>query len=150
LMVNEKLSLTTTLITKLLTNPLARSQSTADSGDQSPASAPVHHTGRLSMAWRGSGVRVSSRRPRRGASGAGDPVVLPTARAMCTRTPSPVDSSSSRPRTFRAGRAPRLPQGPAAWRPLCSARWGVLAGRTAPHPRASSTSAAPVLAIRCL
>jgi hypothetical protein len=50
-MVNEKLSLTTTLITKLLTNPLAQSQSTADSCDQSSASAPVHHTGRLSMAW---------------------------------------------------------------------------------------------------
>ena len=55
---NDKVSLTTTLITKLLTNPLARSPSTADAGDQSPASGPVHHTGRLSMAWKRSGVRV--------------------------------------------------------------------------------------------
>jgi hypothetical protein len=46
------------LITKLLTNPLARSRSTADTGDQSPASGPVHHTGRQSMAWKRSGVRV--------------------------------------------------------------------------------------------
>jgi hypothetical protein len=44
--------LTTTLITKLLTNPLSQSQSTTDPGDRSPASAPVHHTGRLSMAWK--------------------------------------------------------------------------------------------------
>ena len=44
--------LTTTLITKLLTNPLAQSRSTADSDDQSPASGPVHFTGQLSMAWK--------------------------------------------------------------------------------------------------
>jgi hypothetical protein len=44
--------ITTTLVTKLLTNPLAQSRSTADAGDQSPGSAPVHHTGRLSMAWK--------------------------------------------------------------------------------------------------
>jgi hypothetical protein len=50
--------LTRTLLTKLLTNPLAQSQSTTDTGDRSPASAPVHHTGRLSMAWKRSGVRV--------------------------------------------------------------------------------------------
>ena len=43
---------TMTLITKLLTNPLPQSQSTADSGDQSPASESVHLTGRLSMAWK--------------------------------------------------------------------------------------------------
>jgi hypothetical protein len=48
---NEKLSLTTRLITKMLTNPLAQSRSTADSGYQSPASGPDHLTGRLSMAW---------------------------------------------------------------------------------------------------
>jgi hypothetical protein len=47
---NEKVSLTTTLIAKLLTNPLAQSRSTADAGDQSQASGPVHQTGRLSMA----------------------------------------------------------------------------------------------------
>jgi hypothetical protein len=41
----------TTLITKLPTNQLAHSRSTADAGDQSPASGLVHHTGRLSMAW---------------------------------------------------------------------------------------------------
>jgi hypothetical protein len=55
---NEKVSLTTTLITKLLTNPLARSRSTEDAGDQSPASEPLHHTARLSMAWKSSGDRV--------------------------------------------------------------------------------------------
>src|SRR5688572_1043692 len=49
---NENVSLTTTLITKLLTNPLAQSRSTADASDQSPASGPVHDTGRLSMAWK--------------------------------------------------------------------------------------------------
>jgi hypothetical protein len=42
---NEKVSLTTRLITKLLTNPLAQSRSTADAGDQSPGSGPVHHAG---------------------------------------------------------------------------------------------------------
>jgi hypothetical protein len=52
---NEKLSLTTTLITKLLTNALAQSQSAADSGDQSPSSGPANLTGRLSMAWKRSG-----------------------------------------------------------------------------------------------
>ncbi len=52
---NEKVNLTTTLLTKLLTNPLAQSRSTADSGDQSPASRPDHLTGRLSMAWKGLG-----------------------------------------------------------------------------------------------
>ena len=52
---NEKVGLTTTLITKLLTNPLAQARSTAEAGDQSPASGPVHHTGRLSMAWKRSG-----------------------------------------------------------------------------------------------
>jgi hypothetical protein len=44
--------LTTTLITKLLTNPLAQLRSTADAGDQLPASGRVHHTDRLSMAWK--------------------------------------------------------------------------------------------------
>ncbi len=53
--VNRSGRLTTTLITKLLTNPLAQSQSTMDPGDRSPASAPVHDTGRLSMAWKRSG-----------------------------------------------------------------------------------------------
>jgi hypothetical protein len=47
----RELSLTTTLITKLLTNALAQSRSAADSGDQSPASGPVYLTGRLPMAW---------------------------------------------------------------------------------------------------
>ena len=37
---NEKPSLATILITKVHTNPLAQSRSTADSGDQSPASGP--------------------------------------------------------------------------------------------------------------
>jgi hypothetical protein len=55
---NEKVSLTTRLITKLLTNPLAQARSTADAEDQSRASGPVHSTGRLSMAWKRSGVRV--------------------------------------------------------------------------------------------
>jgi hypothetical protein len=55
---NKKVSLTTTLITKLLTNPLAQSLSTEDAGDHSQASGPLHHTGRLSMAWKRSGVRV--------------------------------------------------------------------------------------------
>jgi hypothetical protein len=55
---NEKAGLTTTLITKLITNPLAQSRSPEDSGDQSPASRPVHHAGRLSMAWKRSGLRV--------------------------------------------------------------------------------------------
>jgi hypothetical protein len=53
-----KVSLTTTLITKLLTNPLAQSRSTEDAGDHSPASGPLHHTSRLSLAWKRSGVRV--------------------------------------------------------------------------------------------
>ena len=53
-------SLTTTLITELLTNPLAQSGSTEDPGDQSTRSGPVHHTGQLSMAWKWSGVRVLS------------------------------------------------------------------------------------------
>ena len=53
---NEKANLTTILITKLHTNPLAQSRSTADSGDQSPASGPFHLTGRLSMACKRSGV----------------------------------------------------------------------------------------------
>jgi hypothetical protein len=44
--------LTTTLVTKLLTNPLAQSRSTEDAGDHSPVSGPLHHTGRLSMAWK--------------------------------------------------------------------------------------------------
>lgn len=48
----EKLSLTTTPITKVLTDPLAQLGSTADLGDQSPASGPVHLTGQLSMAWK--------------------------------------------------------------------------------------------------
>jgi hypothetical protein len=55
---NEKLSLRTTLITKLLTNPLAQWPSTADSGGQSRASWRVNLTGQLSMAWKRSGVRV--------------------------------------------------------------------------------------------
>jgi hypothetical protein len=42
--------LTTTLITKLLTNQLAQSRPTADAGDQSPASGPAHQTARLSIA----------------------------------------------------------------------------------------------------
>ena len=54
----REVGLTTTLITRLLTNQLAQSRSTADAGDQSPASGRVHHTGRLSMAWKRSGVRV--------------------------------------------------------------------------------------------
>src|SRR5215207_6675064 len=41
-----------TLITKLLINQLTQSRSTADAGDQSPASGLVHHTGRPSMAWK--------------------------------------------------------------------------------------------------
>jgi hypothetical protein len=49
---NEKVSLTTTLITKLLTNPLAQPRSSEDADDHSPASRPLHHTGRLSMAWK--------------------------------------------------------------------------------------------------
>jgi|SRR5215216_5689973 hypothetical protein len=44
-----------TLITKLLTNPLAQSQSTADPDDQSPASGASHNAGRLLMAWKRSG-----------------------------------------------------------------------------------------------
>jgi len=52
--------LTTTLITKLLTNQLAQSRPTADADDQSPASGPVHHTGRLSMAWKTSGSSLLS------------------------------------------------------------------------------------------
>jgi hypothetical protein len=55
---NEKVGLTTTLITRLLTNQLAQSRSTADAGDQSSVSGLAHHTGRLSMAWKRSGVRV--------------------------------------------------------------------------------------------
>jgi hypothetical protein len=55
---NEKVSLTRTLITKLLTNPLAQARSTEDAGDHSSASGPLYHTGRLSMAWKRSGVRV--------------------------------------------------------------------------------------------
>jgi hypothetical protein len=55
---NEKVGLTMTLITKLLTNPLTQSRSTEDAGDHSPASGPLHHTDRLSMAWKRSGVRV--------------------------------------------------------------------------------------------
>ena len=41
---NEKVSLTTRLITKLLTNPLAQSRSTEDAGDQlaSLRAAPPH------------------------------------------------------------------------------------------------------------
>jgi hypothetical protein len=56
----RKVNLTTTLLTKLLTNPLAQSRSTADSGDQSPASRPDHLTGRLSMAWKRSGSSLLS------------------------------------------------------------------------------------------
>ncbi len=41
------------LITKLLTNWPAQSRSTADAGDQSPASATVHHTG--GRRWHGRG-----------------------------------------------------------------------------------------------
>jgi hypothetical protein len=55
---NEKAGLTTTLITKLLTNPLAKARSRADASDQSLGLGPVHHTRRLSMAWKRSGVRV--------------------------------------------------------------------------------------------
>jgi hypothetical protein len=40
------------LITELLTNALAQSRSTEGTGNHSPASGPVHHTGRLSMAWK--------------------------------------------------------------------------------------------------
>jgi hypothetical protein len=39
---NEKVTLTTTLITKLLTNPPAPSPSTADAGDQSPHGQTVN------------------------------------------------------------------------------------------------------------
>jgi hypothetical protein len=39
-------------MTKLLTNPLAQSRLTADSGYQSPASGPDHLTDRLLMAWK--------------------------------------------------------------------------------------------------
>ena len=52
----RSIPLTTTLITKLFTNPLAKSRSRADARDQSPGSGLVHHTGRLSMAWKRSGV----------------------------------------------------------------------------------------------
>ena len=55
---NETVSLRTTLITKLLTNPLAQWQSTADVGARLPVSGRVSHTDRLSMAWKRSGVRV--------------------------------------------------------------------------------------------
>jgi hypothetical protein len=54
--------------TKLLTNPLAQSQSPANSEDHSPASAPLHNTGRLSMAWKRSvdssraGLEIQPRR----------------------------------------------------------------------------------------
>jgi hypothetical protein len=54
----REVSLTTTLITKLLINPLAQLRSTEDAGDHSPASGPDHLTDRLSMAWKRSGVRV--------------------------------------------------------------------------------------------
>jgi hypothetical protein len=47
--------LTTTLITKLLTNPLAQSRSTEDAGDHSPALGPDYLTDRLSTAWKRSG-----------------------------------------------------------------------------------------------
>ena len=50
---NEKFSLTTTLTTKLLTNPLAQSRSTADAGDQSPASGPS--STQADCRWHGSG-----------------------------------------------------------------------------------------------
>jgi MmyB-like transcription regulator ligand binding domain len=40
------------LITKLLTNQLAQSRSTADASDHAPASGPIHRTSRLSMAWK--------------------------------------------------------------------------------------------------
>jgi hypothetical protein len=56
---NENVSLTTTLITKLLTNLLEQPRSTADAGDQLPASGLVNQTGRLSI-WHGRcQVRVS-------------------------------------------------------------------------------------------
>ena len=57
---NEKVSLTTTLITKLLTNPLAQSRSTEDAEDQSPGLGQVHQTGRLSMAWKRSALEAST------------------------------------------------------------------------------------------
>jgi hypothetical protein len=44
----------------MLINPLAKSGSTADAGDQSPGSGQVHHTGRLSMAWKRSGFESLS------------------------------------------------------------------------------------------
>jgi hypothetical protein len=47
----REVSLTTTLITKLLTNPLAQSQSRADSGDRSPASGPS--TSQVDCRWHG-------------------------------------------------------------------------------------------------
>jgi hypothetical protein len=48
---NEKVSSTMTLITKLLTNPLAQSRSTADAGDQPPGSWPS--STRADCRWHG-------------------------------------------------------------------------------------------------
>ena len=56
----REVGLTTTLITRLLTNQLAQSRSTADVGDQSSVSGLAHHTGRLSMAWKRSGSNLLS------------------------------------------------------------------------------------------
>src|SRR5215213_8176793 len=71
---NQRVGLTTTLITKLLANPLAQSRSTEDAGDQLPGSGQVHHTGRLSMAWKRSGVRTAVAH----VEGLGDGVVVPS------------------------------------------------------------------------
>lgn len=49
-----------TLITKLLINQLAQSRSTADAGNQLPASGLAHHTGRPSMAWKRSASSLLS------------------------------------------------------------------------------------------
>jgi hypothetical protein len=50
---NEKVSLTTTLITRLLTDPLANSRSRADARDQSPGSGPA--TTHVDCRWHGRG-----------------------------------------------------------------------------------------------
>jgi hypothetical protein len=55
---NEKFSLTTTLTTKLLTNPLAQSRSTADAGDQSPPQG--RSTTQTDCRWHGRGQGFES------------------------------------------------------------------------------------------
>ena len=82
---NEKVGLTTTLITRLLTNPLAKSRSTADASVQSSPQGPS--TTQVDRRWHGrSGFESLSSTFARGAD-------RPLSISSSVRIPSVVENS---------------------------------------------------------